>query len=175
MRDYRTYKPSKEAVEAFKNRYKSYNAGFSEHRNNLLIMCMLPQENKCQYDFSQTLLGIRFNLMGIAEEIRAQLREAVLEEYKNEGKITFSTYYNGDAESNEKEATNKAKTELSMLALVVKTPDYFGEDGNFYEKRQAIEENIDIFEEDMRDIARQEVMDYFKDFRVEEPDDDDDI
>lgn len=174
MRDYKTYKPTEEAIKALKEKYKSYNNAWSEYRTNLLIMCMMPQENRNNFDFSQTLMGLRFNLMGLADEIRYKARESAFNEFKNEGKITFGCY--GYSDNTQEEIEERAKKELALLAVAVNTPDYFESGSNFYDKRTAIEENIDLFVEEMEEIANHELMEYFKDYIVkEEEDEDDDI
>ena len=173
MNDYRTYQPTEEAVKSLKDKYKSYNKAFSDYNTNLLVMCMMPQENRSNFDFSQTLMGIRYNLMGIAEKIRYNAAQCVIKEFEKDGKVTFSNC--GWTDNTEEEISNRAIKELVLIACVVKTPDYFENGNNFYDKRTAIEENVDLFVEEMEDLANKELMEYFAPYKVEEEDEEDDI
>lgn len=174
MSHYEIFKPSKEAIEKYK-RETMNTPSFRNYENSLLLTCLVDPKVDKAYNFDEVLFNIRLSLSGLALELERKIKYSIVKEFEKTGQVTFQgwRFSHEEPEMSRDEAVENAEKELSILSVVVKTPDFFTGD-HFYDKRNVIEEQISYFKDNVSDAIIYEIMDELKDFKVQDTDNEED-
>ena len=114
------------------------------HRNELCVYCMMDHEGESIYSVMQKISGY---LQFINYCVKGEVYRDAADTCERDGDISFCgwEYSRDEPDLTENEHVSIALKSLSVLAIVVKTPDYFSESENFYEKQREITSEIDGF------------------------------
>ena len=165
MSYYAVFKPKKEQLdELYSCDEKTVKSQISDAERTLKKICLKDTEGK---DVSRNIeIYLRFIEKAIESDINQMIKDNFNEdnefwfcgwEYARESQLDYERVFNGYIEN------------LSILAEIVKTPDYFEDREKFDEKVNAIQEELEGFEDFIYTEYRHKLCEQFKDCRV--PDD----
>lgn len=125
-----------------------------DQRLDIIVHCL-----KSKTESSFTIPFMCRCLVSLYEDkYKAELEERVKSE---NGNIWFCGWgYTRGCDFDKDFTLNKMIEELTILTKVVDTPDYFDECERFFEKKQAIEDAIDV-EEILIEIINHELIDFY--------------
>lgn len=154
------YRPPKEMVDELKNNCDIENV-FSIAKSELIKTCMEPIENVFQF---QTIVN-KF-LMNIYNNSKAEAENLAYNQFQEDGEIGFFGW--DKARESVWESIDelcKVNYENLFIIAMVKTPDYFENKDNYYEKYNDICVIIDEFRDSSFTYAQLELMEKFKDYK----------
>ena len=126
-------------------------------------------------DTRQVMNHLYFNLNYLREIVRAETIQDAIDTFAEHGRIWYcgweysKEYFSQDID----EVTNNVLKTLTLLKQTVPTKDYFAENDNYYDKVNAVEEQLEYFKDTCRDATIYELKDLLKPF-VEKDDDEKD-
>lgn len=169
MSYYAVFKPTKEQLdELYSCDEKTVQSEIREAERTLKKLCLKDTEGK---DISRS---IEFYLRMIEKAIEADVNQIVKNTFNDEGEFWFCGWeYARESQIDYDRVYNCYVENLSILAEIVKTPDYFDDREKFDEKVNAIQEELDGFEDLVYTEYRHKLCEKFKDCRVpDEPEED---
>lgn len=162
----RTFKPSEEAVSKLKKN-KSYEDDLNLQKNIIVCRCMSENPIDDIYTLNNRLTYL---LNTIKLLVKNNVENQIYLDYKSSEDNTFAFYgweYSHDYVDIEEETLfNDTLSKLLLMAIVVKTPDYFTNIDTFYDKCNDIAEAVDVFIDNYSIIVRFDIIDRFKEFDI---------
>lgn len=172
-----TFKPTEEAISKIKpwNYGKTeYNNKSSEHiedcKLEILLYCMSEHDRK---EIVNVISDLRFKLRYLEMSLYDDYKKSIYEEWLRDGEITFYgwNFSHEEPDMDEKDIYDIYLGYLALKSIVVKTPNYFTKNEDFFTKSHDIKEDIEGFIESMNDVFAYRIMDMFKDFREKDDED----
>lgn len=172
MSYYAIFKAPKEKVEKLKYDSRNTNCldeGIHTTKMDLLLICM---QDNTESDSYQLYKKIKFGLDSLKFLVEKQTENSVYNRYidDNDGEFWFCGWqYAGEYTGMELNDAEECVIEkLLLLSKIVKTPDYFEDEDKFLSKINAIISEIDFFIETISTITDFKIMDDFKEYRIGE-------
>lgn len=168
------FKPTQEAVDQKLKVYKSSGENLednlAQYKLELTLLAMKEPDNKGNHSI---IANIRMYLNIIKQTILDLQKEYAKKEYETSEDHSF--YFSGrqyECECYHEECDiNDITKELVIMALLVKTEDFFAEGSKFYTKLDKVESIIDEFVDDCYTDATWQIINDFKDFEATYEDD----
>lgn len=164
------FKPTKEFMEDFEKKsfiLKNENEYENEIKIELLCYCMKDWGE--EETFNNVYGFIKFRLNYLNNVINSCVRNGIANEFKNDGEVYFNGWnYSKDyCDFTYNECFTRAIKNFILLKQT-KTPDYFEDEEKNYDKRNAIERELEGFVDCCVEIANFEIMEELKEFRVKD-------
>lgn len=162
----RTFKPSEEAALKLK-KDKSYEDDLNLQKNIIVCQCMSEYSIDDVYTLNTRLTYL---LNTVKLFVRNIVENQVYSDYESSDDKTFSfcgwrySHEYGDIE--EDTLFNDTLSKLLLMAIVVKTPNYFTSIDTFYDKCNDITEAINVFIDNYSTIVSFDIIDKFKEFDI---------
>lgn len=178
------FKPSEEAMDQLRNKVVMSSPKFGNNKLELLLFCLSKFDGSDKYRrYDSAILQIKVMLSMIISDIKDELKRKIYYEWKDSPDKSFTlNLYDSSLEYEDCEDLKKieckysheeveAKVDyyvesLSILHAIVETPDYFDDSIGFSRKHNELNEIIEDFVGEAGDIARNEIVDEFKEFIV---------
>lgn len=172
MGHYLNLKPTKEAIEELKKstwmNEDSIQSMLNESRHQILVLCLL---NNTLEDIHKVERSLKFYLEAIKNVLNGDAVLSAVNRYNEEkGELYYCglEYTNWEENIYSKEELSntiqRVIEKLLILAIVVKTPDYFGDSERFYEKWNEINEEVDDFIEVISKQMNYQIISQLKEF-----------
>lgn len=161
MRDYYTYKPTEEVMKKYKIERPVNSTDYALQIRSYLLK---PHE-----DTAEVIKDLRFKLQMWLYTLRTLCNKAVYDQYAEDNEVEFVVsggYINDWLDENELLETMLKK--LVLLADVVRTPDYFEEGEQFYEKLNEVDGELDYIKDEAVAFYDAQIRDELKEFIVTE-------
>ena len=172
MSYYRTFLPPKDAVDELRNYVsKSVSYDLDSIKTELRIYCLLPHPDD---DIRRVIEHIRYLLGCMKYDVRSDCYKYAVNCYDTDE--DESVWYCGwdysrsEPDTTEEEARTHTVGSLVNLACAVATPDWFDEQEKYYDKMNAIDDEIEYFIDAVSKCYDFEVMDKLKEFDVTDKD-----
>ena len=154
MSYYKTFKPTKEAMEKYNvsntMRFGNFN------KLQMIVYCMTSDEKDSVYN---AYFEFERLLKGLDTSIKNDVYENVYKQFEQEGKVWFCGWqYSRECDYDKEEVIRRTMEQLTELKMIVKTPDYFDENEKFIQKKNDIEEILIGFEEVLTECWQFEVI-----------------
>ena len=152
-----TYKPWNENMV-------NYEEAIKNTKRELISYCLKNHDND---DTRKIATAIGFNLRKLISSIELDEKFSAYKRWKEDA--DHELWYCGwqfshECEINKEGILEQTIDELTILADVVKTPDYFEDIDKFTRKRENIIEQLDDFEYTMRDFVVYGIIDELREF-----------
>lgn len=154
------YKPPKEEVDKLKNDC-DVELVYSIDKCEIIKICMEPIENV--FSFSR---NINLYLKSIYKNAQAEAENLAYHQFQEDGEIWFTGWDKAqDSVWDNIDDLCRVNYDSLFIIALVKTPDYFENEENYYKKYNDICETINTFREECFDFAQHELMEKFKEYK----------
>lgn len=170
-----TFVPSEEKMTVYKpwnENTVNYGEAIKNSKREIISYCLKNHDND---DTRKIATNIGFNLRMLISSIELDEKYSAYKRWKEDA--DHELWYCGwqfshECEIDKEGILEQTIDELTILADVVKTPDYFEDIDKFTRKREEIIEQLDDFEYTMRDLVVYGIIDDLREFEKKYDDED---
>ncbi len=163
MSHYEIFKPKKEELDELYTCDKADDFVYDDERD-ILMFCL-------QNDGYTQVRTLNVMLTLLRKHLEWQVNNDIKSDFEDHEDFAFSGWeFARPTEVDIDEIYQQELTQFSILAFVVKTPDYFQNRDTFEEKVQAINEQLDYFKESMITNYKHSLCEKFKDSNITDKD-----
>lgn len=170
-----TFVPSEEKMTVYKpwnENTVNYVEAIKNSKREIISYCLKNHDND---DTRKIATNIGFNLRMLISSIELDEKYSAYKRWKEDA--DHELWYCGwqfshECEIDKEGILEQTIDELTILADVVKTPDYFEDIDKFTRKREEIIEQLDDFEYTMRDLVVYGIIDDLREFEKKYDDED---
>ena len=173
-----TFVPSEEKMTTYKpwnENMVNYKEAIKNTKRELISYCLKNHDND---DTRKIATTIGFNLRMLISSIELDEKFSAYKRWKEDA--DHELWYCGwqfshECDVDKEGVLEQTIDELTILADVVKTPDYFEDIDKFTKKREEIIEQLDDFEYTMRDLVVYGIIDELREFEKKYDDEEENV